>query len=296
MKATKHVAAMLLLAGMSAAGCSKANEPSPAKRDSDAAQLRPVKTSGESLLRRPHVGEGLDAGSPVKPVVPATFAEGKSAYEARKYTEAIAAFENYTVRRPENAWGHYMLGLSAWKGGDLEKAESSLEKALSVDPSHVKSLVNLGRVFIGQKRHDEALEALTRAATIEPDSTEVHRLLGRTYHAAGKTEEAIDAYSRAIELNERDAWSMNNLGLLFLEQKRVDEALPLFTKAVELKKDTPAFHNNLGMALEHTGRFGDAAAAYTAALTADPSYEKAKKNLGRVEIVTPIHEDKSAGK
>jgi protein O-GlcNAc transferase len=97
-------------------------------------------------------------------------------------------------------------------------------------------------------------------------------------------------------VNDLDAWSMNNLGLLFLEQKRVDEALPLFTKAVELKKDVPAFHNNLGMALEHTGRFGDAAAAYRGALTADPGYEKAKKNLARVETIAADREDKTASK
>ena len=113
----------------------------------------------------------------------------------------------------------------------------------------------------------------------------MYRLLGRTYHAQGKTDEAMDAYRRAIELNELDAWSMNNLGLLFLETKRADEALPLLAKAVELRQDVPAFHNNLGMALEHTGRFKAAATAYKAALTADPGYDKAKRNLARVEAV-----------
>ena len=52
-----------------------------------------------------------------------------------------------------------------------------------------------------------------------------------------------------------------------------------------MKKDVPAFHNNLGMALEHTGRFGAAATAYAGALTADPSYDKAKQNLARVDAV-----------
>ena len=292
MKPTRHVIAVLLLTGIAAVGCSKRNDPSPVSGESDAAQLKPVKMSGESFPMKP-ASDGVNAGGAVMPVVPPTFADGKAAYDARKYSEATASFENYTARRPENAWGHYMLGLSAWKSGDLVKAESSLEKALSIDPRHVKSLVNLSRIFIGQKRNDEALEALTRAADIDPDSTDVHRLLGRTYEAVGKTDEAIEAYSHAIELNELDAWSMNNLGLLFLQQKRIDEALPLFTKAVELKKDVPAFHNNLGMALEHTGRFDDAAAAYTGALTADPGYEKAKKNLERLEAIKKHRQEKT---
>ena len=78
---------------------------------------------------------------------------------------------------------------------------------------------------------------------------------------------------------------MNNLGLVFLETERADEALPLLTKAAELRPEVPVFHNNLGMALEHTGRFKAAAAAYKAALAADPGYDKAKRNLARVEAV-----------
>ncbi len=263
---------MLLLAAVTAVGCSKRGE---AKADSgETGKPKPVATAGE-----------IPAAAPVSIPQPSTFADGKAAYGAKNYIEATAIFEGYTGRRPENAWGHYMLGLSAWKSGDLAKAEGALEQALSIDPNHVKSLMNLSRVLIDQKRNDEALEKLTRAADIDPQSTEVQRLLGRTYLAQGKTDEAEDAYRRAIELNELDAWSMNNLGLLLLESGRVDEAMPLFARAVELRKEVPAFHNNLGMALEHLGRYGDAAAAYSGALTADPGYEKAQANLVRVEAV-----------
>ena len=216
---------------------------------------------------------------------PMSFADGQAAYQARKYSDATAIFDRYTTQRPANAWGHYMLGLSAWKSGDLAKSEQAFEKALSVDPHHVKSLVNLSRVFIEQKRYDDALGRLSSAAEIDPESTEVYRLLGRTYHTQGKTDEAVSAYRRAIELNELDAWSMNNLGLVFLETERADEALPLLTKATELRPEVPVFHNNLGMALEHTGRFRAAATAYKAALAADPGYDKAKRNLARVEAV-----------
>src|SRR6185436_5804458 len=126
---------------------------------------------------------------------------------------------------------------------------------------------------------------LTAAAEINPESTEVFRLLGRTYVAQGKTGEAMDAYRRAIEIDTFDAWSMNNLGLLLFETNRADEALPLLVKAVELRHGVPSFHNNLGMVLEHTGRFKAAAAAYKAALTVDPGYDKATRNLARVEAV-----------
>ena len=282
MRPTRHVTAVLLLAGVAAVGCSKPGETVEAKAASSASPaLKPVATAGEKRT----AGEGSLPTATPKITGPVSFGDGEAAFQARKYSDATAIFDRYTSERPANAWGHYMLGLSAWKSGDLAKSEQAFEKALSVDPHHLKSLVNLSRVFIEQKRYDEALARLSSAAEIDPESTEVQRLLGRTYHTQGKTDEAVSAYRRAIELNELDAWSMNNLGLVFLETQRADEALPLLTKATELRPEVPVFQNNLGMALEHTGRFKAAATAYKAALAADPGYDKAKRNLARVEAV-----------
>jgi tetratricopeptide (TPR) repeat protein len=280
MRPTQSVTAVLFVAAFATIGCSTGEKASQGT-STDIAKAKPVAAPVDSVTAARTAGNGaLPAVT-----VPASFAEGEAAYHAKKYSEATAIFEAYTERRPGNAWGYYMLGLSAWKNGDLVKSENAFDKALSIDPRHVKSLVNLSRVLIDQKRYDDAIDRVTRATEIDPDSAEAQRLLGRTYYAQGRTNEAEDSYRRALELNERDVWSMNNLGLLLLEAKRAEEALPLFVQAVDLRKEVPEFHNNLGMALEHTGRFKAAAIAYSGALTADPRYEKAKQNRARVEAV-----------
>jgi tetratricopeptide (TPR) repeat protein len=283
MNPTTHATTVLLVAAIAAVGCSKQDATSQSK--TGASVSAPAAPSNDFLAAKPTGEDGFAEDATPKFTGPVTFADGEAAYQAKKYGDATAIFERYTGQRPKNAWGHYMLGLSAWKSGDPKKAEQAFDAALSIDPNHVKSLVNLSRVFIEQKQHDEAIDRLTRAAEIEPESVVVHRLLGRTHHVQGQTDEAVKAYSRAIELNELDAWSMNNLGLVFLETQRPGDALQWFAKAVELKKDVAAFHNNLGMALEHTGRFRAAAVAYGEALATDPGYAKAKQNLARVEAV-----------
>ena len=229
------------------------------------------------------------AETSVTPAPPAvrifTPAEGEAAYFAGNFADASLAFEQYTTQHPDRAWGHYMLGLSSWKAGELEKAEKAFDESLRIDPNHVKSLVNKGRVLIELSRPGDALGSLAVAADLDPQSSTVHRLLGRAYAAQGRTGEAEDAYRTAIELDPRDHWSMNNLGLLLFEQGRASEAVPLLKQAIDVRGDIPAFHNNLGMALEHTGRFREAAMAYSEALTVDPAYDKAKRNLARVEAV-----------
>jgi tetratricopeptide (TPR) repeat protein len=284
MKPVQRVTTVMMLAALAAAGCSKTKDSSAAKNGLPDAAAQHVVKQTESLATKGTDGEGSVA-EPTTITTSGSFADGEAAYNAKQYGQAAAIFEAYTTRRPANAWGHYMLGLSAWKSGDLEMSEKAFDQALSLDPKHVKSLVNSSRLFIDQKRYDDAIARLTRAAEIDPESLEVSRLLARTYADQGKTDDAIAAYQRVIDLNDNDAWSQNNLGLLFLETQRPEEALPHLMKAVELRKDVAMFHNNLGMALEHTGRFKAAAVAYTGALAADPGYEKAKLNLARVEAV-----------
>ena len=273
----------MMLAALAAVGCSKNDKASEAKSGATGTAEKPV-VKLESLTVNGTDEEEFVAGTKTG-ITAWSFADGEAAYHAKKYDEATTIFGAFTEQRPDHAWGHYMLGLSAWKSGDFATSEKAFDKALSLDPRHVKSLVNSSRLFIDQKRHEDAIDRLTRATELDPESLEVSRLLARTYVAQGKTDEAIEAYRRVIELHDNDAWSLNNLGLLLLEAQKADEALPLFAKAAELRKDVPAFHNNLGMALEHTGRFTAAATAYSGALAADPGYEKAKLNLTRVEAV-----------
>ena len=278
MRATRHVTAAVVLAAFGAVGCSRGKATHAA---ADAAQ--PARTSNTiSAPLAPTDGEPTPS---VALVTSSSFADGEAAYNARKYGEATTIFENYVARRPNNAWGHYMVGLSAWKNGDLSTSEQAFEQALSIDGSHMKSLVNESRLFIDEKRYDEAIDRLTRASTIDPESSEVLRLLGRTYAANGDTGKAMASYRTAIEVNDQDAWSMNNLGLLLIQEKKADEALPLLARATELRKDVAEFQNNLGMALEHTGRYKAAAKAYGDAVTTNPGYGKAKDNLARVEAV-----------
>jgi len=282
MRATRRVTAAMVLAAFGAVGCSREKTPQGKHAATDAAQPALTSKTASAALG-PADGEPLKAS--VAPAISSSFADGEAAYHARNYGEATAIFEGYVARRPKNAWGHYMVGLSAWKNGDLARSEQAFEQALSIDGSHMKSLVNESRLFIDQKRYDDAIDRLSRASMIDTESSEVFRLLGRTYAAKGDTEHAIAAYRSAIDLNDEDAWSMNNLGLLLVQAKRADEALPWLAKATELRKDVAEFHNNLGMALEHTGRYQAAAKAYGDAVMTNPGSAKAKSNLARVEAV-----------
>lgn len=224
-----------------------------------------------------------------------SYGTADSAFTAREYAPAADLFDAYAKHHPQNVWGEYMLGLSAWKAGQLERAQSAFEDALALDPRHVKSLVNLSRVLLEEDKATDALPHVRQALVIDSGSVDAWRVLGRVEAQLGDVHAALDAYRTAIVLDPNDRWSMNNMGLLLIRAGRYDEALAPLARAVQLG-DTPvaAFQNNLGIALERTGRFTLADSAYRGALEADSGYAKARASLARVEgrsddpSVTPV--------
>ena len=215
-------------------------------------------------------------------VAPVTYESAETAYRAGNYDSATNLFSAYTASNPENAWGFYMLGLSAWKSGDPSRALEAFDRSLSLDPDHRKSLYNSSRVLLETGQAREALDRVRKALAMEPLSNEGLRLLGRAQYQLGSVADAIEAYHRALAIDNRDAWAMNNLGVIYIEQGRSPEALPPLARAVEIRGNSPVFQNNLGTALERSGHPVEAARAYEAAVTADSSYQKASISLARV--------------
>jgi len=224
--------------------------------------------------------------SPVQATTPsyenATYEEAESTFSARRYGEATEMFASYVTRRPGNPWGHYMLGLSAWKAGQLPRARESFERAIELDPRHVKSLLNLSRVLLELNEPREASTRVTAALELDSTSAETHRLMGRVQSALGEREAAIESYRSALAIDAHDVWAMNNMGLVLIQLGRFEEALRPLARAVQLDSTVAVFQNNFGMALERTGHFVAAAEAYRSAVSIDPGYAKASASLTRI--------------
>ena len=235
--------------------------------------------------------EGVTSPAPSRPLPsssPVSYEDAENAYKAGNYSDAAELFAAYTESKPDNPWGRYMLGLSAWKSGDLARAETAFDEALTLDPTHLKSMLNSTRVLLERGKGDQALERIDAAVEIAPQSGEAFRLRGRTLAHLGRNDEAIETYQRAAALDEQDVWAMNNLGLLYIQLGRYTEALPPLARATELRPRSPVFQNNLGQALERLGYVGQAKKAYETALAADSAYAKASTALARVTGLTEV--------
>ncbi|HYC31722.1 MAG TPA: tetratricopeptide repeat protein, partial [Gemmatimonadales bacterium] len=198
-----------LLAAPFAAGCGDRTVESAATSTSGTPVTPVGNTAGASAAPGTIVTEETTGA-----VANVSYGDAETAFRRGRYQEATDLFAAYAGKHPDNAWGHYMYGLSAWKSGEHERAMEGFDQALRLDPDHRKSLLNSARVLLETSRPREALERVERALTLEPLSSDGLRLLGRARSELGEVPEAIGAYQRALTIDDRDVWSMNNLGLL----------------------------------------------------------------------------------
>lgn len=271
---SRAASAALIALSISVAGCGT---------DDETSKTTTTSTSEVAVTPVTDTAEPAPAVSVApQPPTDVTYEDSETAFLEGRYDEAVDLFTAYTQRRESNPWGHYMLGMSAWKSGRLETAEVAFKRAIELDSTLVKARLNLGRVLIEASRPSEAIAVVDGAIAIEGESSVACRLKGNAYQTLGQKEDALASYRRAIQIDPEDAWSMNNLAFILIEEGRYDEALPALARATELRKDVPVFFNNLGMALEQAGRFRAAEDAYTFASSLDGVSEKAVANRDRV--------------
>ena len=121
---------------------------------------------------------------------------------------------------------------------------------------------NLGKVYRQMGQLDNAEESLHKALSIDPEYAVAHNNLGIVYHKRGFDEEAIEKYKEALRLNPLFAQAHNNLGNIYLEKELLDDAINEYKKTIEIRPDYEIAHNNLGIAYAKKGEIDNAIVSF----------------------------------
>jgi len=159
-------------------------------------------------------GETVEADTVVTVTQPeaekeVTYEEAEAAYQERHYEEAVELFSEYAERRSRGTPGASTC--SACLPGrreNLPLAEKAFNRALELDPGHVKSQLNLSRVYLDAGRSKDALTMIDKVLAIDPESGEAYRLQGRALSQSGLVDSAVGAYRHAILIDDEDYWAM----------------------------------------------------------------------------------------
>lgn len=100
-------------------------------------------------------------------------------------------------------------------------AQSSLQRLLREQPQLAPAMLELGRLYIADRRADEAAALLQRCLETKPDpdtSHAAHSLLAEAHERAGRADDAFAHYAAALDAHPNDMALLRRVARLQLDQ------------------------------------------------------------------------------
>lgn len=177
---------------------------------------------------------------------------------------------------------YWMKGKIYEATGALEKAQSSYQTAVEVNPQFFDGYITLG-VFLAKQNNSLAEEYYRSAQELRPGAIEPIYNLALWLQENARYNEALALYRQMLSIDPNNATASFNQGYIHLEYLQAyDSASHWFGEAI---KRLPYYHQafyNRGLARESLGDTDAALSDYNEALRIKPDYEFAALAKGRV--------------
>ncbi|MCP4220189.1 MAG: tetratricopeptide repeat protein [bacterium] len=150
---------------------------------------------------------------------------GKLAFKAKRYKEAVAAFEKAVESDPKDAGARTNLGTTLGYLKEYKGAVLQFEEALKLDPKNVTVHFNLGTMNRYMGKHAETVKHMTFVVKENPKDEWAYLTLAHAYHQLKKFPEAIKHYNAAIKIEPALVTAWIKLSELYMELKQYDKTL-----------------------------------------------------------------------
>jgi predicted O-linked N-acetylglucosamine transferase (SPINDLY family) len=205
---------------------------------------------------------------------------GVTAYRTGDIDAALSLIEQAIRCEPTAAHQHHARGAILQRQGRVEEALAAYEDAIHLQPDYVEAHLNRGVVLQQQARLGEALQAFDRALSITPGYAGAHFNRGVILERQGQLEQAIAAYDQVLRIKPDCLEAYINRGAALMAHGRTEQALESFDRALRIGPAVAEVHFNRGNALKELGLFAEALAAYDQALRIKPGLAQAHFNRG----------------
>ncbi len=172
---------------------------------------------------------------------------------------------NRMFQESEPARAQFMLGKASYEAALFPQAEESYHAVLRLDPKFPGIHLELGKVYLSERRTQDAIAQFKQALDEPASKEEANYFLGSLLVRESQPEPGITYLEAAKRLNPNSFGVYLYLGKARLETGQPSVAALLLKKAVELNPDDPNAQYTLARALKKSGRDSEAAQAFARA-------------------------------
>ncbi len=174
---------------------------------------------------------------------------------------AIKMLEEAVRLDPNFARAHYTLGRCLVHHGQgyggqfyFDKAETSLTRALELDPKIAGARLQMVYVYLNKGEKEKALATLADARREAPHDPTVFIIAGMLYRLNGLYDRALKQYDKLLELSPRDiVIASYNRGRLYMYRHEYDRAIAELEKGRAVEPDHPLIKTFLAITYFNQG-------------------------------------------
>jgi len=165
-------------------------------------------------------------------------------YEAKRWSEAAAAYSQAIELQPDHACAWGMRGQVYQRLGQWDKAIADASKAVELAEGDPRLLNNLAWILVtcpeSHRDVSRALRLVEQAVQLTPEKGVYWNTLGVVRYRAGNWKEAIEALAKSMELRRGgDSFDFFFLAMAHWRLHQHDQATQWYAKAIEWMEHQP---------------------------------------------------------
>jgi choline-sulfatase len=204
--------------------------------------------------------------------------KAQDAFQRREDDRAEALLTEVQQKDPQIYVIPFLLGESALRRQNWEKAAEQLQRCLTLNPNFDNAMTGLARALAKLNRADEAKTWLNNALQSNPQNYQAWYQLG-LLSGPSAPEAGQASFEKAIAIQPNFSAGQRELGMVLFQQKNYFGAAPHLEKAIRLGLEDARLHNFLGICYNHTNRSAKAVVEFQRAIKLDPKLAEAHLNL-----------------
>ncbi len=195
--------------------------------------------------------------------------------------QALPYLEQVLRQTPRNARVLVLVGQIHLQAGRIDVAERCFREALEAKTDYAEAWSGLADAFESRNDLRQAIANYEKALTLKPDLLYTLLNAGHTADKLNQQEKAEAWYRQAVQLDPQSAQAANGLGLALAKQGHAEQARHYFEQAIAVQRDYSEAINNLGVLYLQEGKVNDAIAAFEYGMRVAPDSDILYLNLGR---------------
>lgn len=149
-------------------------------------------------------------------------------------------YEEILKANSKDVQAYFALATLEQQAGQADKVETTLQKAVSENPTSTDARLILGRYQLLEHKYRDALSAIEPALTNAPRNPGLLEVAGRAQLGANNPESAVGYFRTLVEVQPEAAAAHRYLAEAYAGARNIDLAVAEAKKAIDIDKSDPA--------------------------------------------------------